>query len=138
MFHTGFRSSRKFQKKLFVWDLLERVHEQLVANEGAQPTTVDVGVVRSTSADRVSSSSPDPEMHCRQMFLNAISRINSNNLNIGKDEKVSLSGVCTKGGVHSLFSLIYCVGYAFLLPGSKVRSVSVSRLFVYGNLNWVV
>lgn len=88
MFYTGFRSNRKFQKKLFVWDLLERVHEQLVANEGVQPITFDVGVVRSTGADRVSSTSPDPEMHCRQMFQNAISRINSNNPNIGKDEKV--------------------------------------------------
>lgn len=88
MFYTGFRSNRKFQKKLFVWDLLERVHEQLVANERVQPTTADVGVVRSTGTDRVSSTSPDPEMHCQQMFQNAISRINSNNPNIGKDEKV--------------------------------------------------
>lgn len=91
VFQTGFKSSRKFQKKLFVWDLLERVHEQIVAHDGdgTQTTpTLDVGVVRSTSNDRVGSASPDPEVHCRQMFLNAISRINSNNPNIGKDEKV--------------------------------------------------
>ena len=88
VFQTGFRSSRKFQKKLFIWDLLERVQEQLVASETAQPTAVEVGVVRSVSStERGSSTSPDPEMHCQQMFLNAVSRINSNNPNVGKDEK---------------------------------------------------
>ena len=88
VFQTGFRSSRKFQKKLFIWDLLERVQEQLVASETAQPTAVEVGVVRSVSGtERGSSTSPDPEMHCQQMFLNAVSRINSNNPNVGKDEK---------------------------------------------------
>ena len=90
MFNTGFKSSRKFQKKLFIWDMLERVREQIVASNGVQATAMDVGVVRSTSGGRVSSASPDPEVHCQQMFLNAISRINSNNLNIGKEEKVRL------------------------------------------------
>ena len=90
VFQTGFRCSRKFQKKLFIWDLLERVQEQLVASETVQPTTFEVGVVRSTSGtERGNSTSPDPETHCQQMFLNAISRINSNNPNVGKDEKVS-------------------------------------------------
>ena len=53
MFHTGFRSSRKFQKKLFIWDLLERVYEQLITHETVPPAAVDVGVVRSTSGERV-------------------------------------------------------------------------------------
>ena len=90
VFHCGFRASRKFQKKLSIWDVLERVHEHLISNEMVVPTAMDVGVVRSTgSGDRVNSTSPDPEVHCQQMFLNAISRINSNNPNVGKDEKVS-------------------------------------------------
>ena len=63
-----------------------------MANEIVQPTAVEVGVVRSTSGvGRGNSTSPDPEVHCQQMFLNAISRINSNNPNIGKDEKVSIN-----------------------------------------------
>ena len=90
VFQTGFRSSRKFQKKLFVWDVLERVQDQMVTgSEGVQlAAPLEVGVVRSTSSDRVGSASPDSEVHSRQMFLNAISRINSNNPKIGKDEKV--------------------------------------------------
>ena len=61
-----------------------------MANETVQPTTFEVGVVRSTSGtERGNSTSPDPEMHCQQMFLNAISRINSNNPNVGKDEKAT-------------------------------------------------
>ena len=90
VFQTGFRCSRKFQKKLFIWDLLERVQEQLVANEMVQPSTVDVDMLRGTSSpERVGSASPDQEAHCQQMFLNAILRINSNNPSVGKDEKVS-------------------------------------------------
>ena len=90
VFQAGFRSSRKFQKKLFIWDLLERVQEQLVASETVQPTAIEVGVVRSISGtERGNSTSPDLETHCQQMLLNAISRINSNNPNVGKDEKAT-------------------------------------------------
>ena len=60
-----------------MWDLLERVHEQLITESSS---TVSEGTVP--------PSSPDPEQHCRQMFINAVSRINTNNPNIGKDEKV--------------------------------------------------
>ena len=74
-------SSQKFQKKIFI---LERVQEQLMANETAQPTPVEV----TGGCDQEHcSTSPDTEMHCQQMFLNAISRIDSNNPNVGKDEK---------------------------------------------------
>ena len=89
VFQTGFRSSRKFQKKLFIWDLLEKVQEQLVVSETVQPITFEVGVRSTSGTERGNSTSPDSEMHCQQMFLNAISRINSNNPNVGKDEKVS-------------------------------------------------
>lgn len=94
MFQYGFRASRKFQKRLYIWDLLERVHEHLVSGETNTPSDVTTLLVRGPSlgdAQRRGSagmSSPDPETHCRQMFLNAIARINTNNTNIGKDEKV--------------------------------------------------
>ena len=57
------------------WDLLERVQEQLVAGETGtvQPTAIEVNVVRSVSGTERGSTSPDPEMHCQQMFLNAVS-----------------------------------------------------------------
>ncbi len=64
----GFKSYRKFQKRLYVWDVFERVAEQLVidANEEGQP----------------------PTQHASQhMFINAVKRINANNTNIGKEEK---------------------------------------------------
>ena len=55
-----------------------------------EPTAIEVGVVRSISGtERGNSTSLDPETHCQQMFLNAISRINSNNLSFGKDEKAT-------------------------------------------------
>ena len=61
----------------------------MTGGEGGQMAApLEVGVVRSTSGDRIGSASPDSETHTRQMFLNAISRINSNNPKIGKDEKV--------------------------------------------------
>lgn len=97
------------------------MHEQLVANEGAQPTAVDVNVVRSTSGDRVSSTSPDPEVHCQQMFLNAISRINSNNLNVGKDEKVNVYG-CFASTIHThdyTFFLSYLQAMRFFCLGLR-------------------
>lgn len=73
VFQFGFRSSRKFQKKLFIWDLLERVHERL-----ASEVTVGEGEEgRREAAD-----------HSVQSFLDAITRISSSNLCIGKDEKV--------------------------------------------------
>ena len=115
VFQTGFRSSRKFQKKLLIWDLLERVQEQLVVSETVQPAAVEVGVVRNFSGmERGNSTSPDPEMHCQQMFLNAISRINSNNPNIGKDEKAMR---------------FFCLGLRYYI-------ILVLCLFVLWNNNW--
>ena len=37
-----------------------------------------------------SPPSPDQETQCRQMFLNAVSRISTNNPSIGKEEKVGI------------------------------------------------
>ena len=99
VFYYGFRSSRKFQKKLYVWDLLEKVHEYLLSGETTTHTSSDVAAllvsgpsVGDTQRRRGSAGlpSPDPETQCKQMFLNAISRINTNNTSIGKDEKVCL------------------------------------------------
>ena len=82
VFNYGFKCTRKFQKRLFPWDVLERVAEQLLSeappNEEGQPP------------------SPDPVAQAQHMFLNAVNRINSNNPNIGKEEKVCVwvGGVC--------------------------------------------
>ncbi len=76
VFNHGFKCTRKFKKRLFPWDVLERVSEQLLSeappNEEGQPP------------------SPDPVAHAQHMFINAVNRINSNNPNIGKEEKVRM------------------------------------------------
>ena len=65
----GFRCIRRISKRLFVWDLIERVHEQLLSET---PNTGGEG----------EGISP------RQVFLSTVTRINLCNPNIGKDEKV--------------------------------------------------
>ena len=55
-----------------------------MASETAQPTPVEV---TGGCGQEHCSTSPDTEMHCQQMFLSDISRIDSNNSNVGKDEK---------------------------------------------------
>ena len=55
-----------------------------MASETAQSTSVEV---TGGCGQEHCSTSPDTEMHCQQMFLNAISRIDSNNPNVGKDKK---------------------------------------------------
>ncbi len=89
---AGFKSSRKFSKKLHLWDLLDRVHEQLPAPVGvgvASEVGVGAGTVSMGGGRRLSEGGGSHEEDCRDLFHKAVSRINSNNPNIGKDEKVS-------------------------------------------------
>ena len=90
VFQFGFRNSRKFLKKLFVWDVLERVHEQ-------------VALEHPSDLSSSGATSPDDETRTRQMFLNVITRINSNNVYIGKDEKV-----CAQFVAKPLVSHFFC------------------------------
>lgn len=92
---AGFKSSRKFSKRLHLWDLLDRVHAQLpdplsvgVASEVGMTTGMVGGVGGHRMSEGGASTAPSHEEDCRDLFHKAISRINSNNPNIGKDEKV--------------------------------------------------
>ena len=69
----GFKSNRKFGKRLFLWDLMERVCEHMSASE------VPIPVV---------NTAPLPGSSDRQLLCNTVSRINSNYTHIGKQEKV--------------------------------------------------
>lgn len=85
---AGFKSSRKFSKKLHLWDLLERVREGLLAEDGTSEITENTPLYhRPTDGGRCT---PFHEADCKELFSMAVTRINGNNPNIGKDEKVSL------------------------------------------------
>ena len=73
----GFKSSRKFSKRLFLWDVVERVCEHMSASEVPAPLV---------------STSPQPGLSERQLLWNTVSRINSNYVLIGKNEKVRKGG----------------------------------------------
>ena len=86
MLETGFKSSRKFSKKIHLWDLLERVCEQLSSENTSTSDLISAHPYRYHRP--LNNRGEDEEMDCRDLFLKAVSRINSNNTNIGKDEKV--------------------------------------------------
>lgn len=69
----GFKSSRKFGKRLFLWDLIERVCEYMCASEAPTPLV---------------KTAPHPAMVDRQLLLKMVERINSNYIYSGKCEKV--------------------------------------------------
>lgn len=88
MLEAGFKPSRKFSKRLHLWDLLERIHEQLLAEDtSADVSTADTGPLYRRPTDG-GTCTPFHETDCKELFHMAVSRINDNNLNIGKDEKV--------------------------------------------------
>ena len=80
VFNFGFRSNRKFQRRLTLWDYFERVHE--FYSVGSEGEGEGGGGGRGNGALR----------HQRQMLLNMVARINTNNPNTGKDEKVCAAG----------------------------------------------
>ena len=90
---AGFKSSRKFSKRLHLWDFLERVHEQLLTEETADISTADPAPLYRRPGDG-GTCTPFHEADCKELFHMAVSRINSNNPNIGKDEKVEHGCVC--------------------------------------------
>lgn len=69
----GFKSNRKFGKRLFLWDLVERVCEHMCASEVPTPLV---------------STAPQPGSSEKQLLCNVVNRINSYYTNIGKNEKV--------------------------------------------------
>ena len=75
----GFKSSRKFGKRLLLWDLVERVCEHIRVS--AVPTPLV-------------STAPQPGSSERQLFCQTVDRINSNYTQIGKNEKVRCTCVC--------------------------------------------
>ena len=90
MLEAGFKSGRKFSKRLHLWDLLERIHEQLLAEDGAAEVS---STTRELSPDYRRPGdggvcTPYQENDCKELFHTVVSRINGNNPNIGKDEKV--------------------------------------------------
>lgn len=87
MLEAGFKSNRKFSRKLHQWDLLERVHEQLLTEDTADISTADPTPLYRRPGDG-GTCTPFHEADCKELFHMAVSRINSNNPNIGKDEKV--------------------------------------------------
>lgn len=72
IFNYGFRSSRKFQKHLYIWDFLERIHEYFT-NDSCTEDGLHGGQMH---------------QHPCQMLVNVLARINTNNPSIGKVEKV--------------------------------------------------
>ena len=72
-FLLGFKSSRKFLKRLFIWDLIERTLEWL----------------NSTGSPRPGENEGACDQPSRQEFISVLSKINRLS-RIGKDEKVSL------------------------------------------------
>ena len=86
MLEAGFKSSRKFTKRLHLWDILERVSEQLAVDETNR--ALRDGSSSSSSYREGRVHSPDSEPDYKDLFQKAVSRINSNNPSIGKDEKV--------------------------------------------------
>lgn len=92
MLDAGFKSSRKFSKR-HVWDLLERVHEQLLSEDAsADISTTETSPLYRRPGDG-GTCTPFHETDCKELFHMTVSRINGNNPNIGKDEKVRESCV---------------------------------------------
>uniref|UniRef100_S4RUF8 Uncharacterized protein n=1 Tax=Petromyzon marinus TaxID=7757 RepID=S4RUF8_PETMA len=74
VFHHGFKSSRLFQRTVFLWDLLEKVciHlESLGDGDGIQ-------------------EEPTPVRNSRSSFCRVVNSINTSRRNIGKDDKFQL------------------------------------------------
>ena len=111
---AGFKSSRKFSKRLHLWDLLDRVHAQLpdplsagVASEVGMTVGLGNGVAGGRRmSEGGASTAPSHEEDCRDLFHKAISRINSNNPNIGKDEKVRCSSYSLPLKARTLISTL--------------------------------
>ncbi len=90
VFNYGFRSSRKFQKRLYIWDFLEKSHEH-ISSESSSVVAVEGG---------------EHHHHPHQMFLNVITRISANNTSIGKDEKVCRCMVIAKKNCQSTYIVL--------------------------------
>lgn len=94
MLEAGFKSGRKFSKRLHLWDLLERIHEQLLAEDNAAEVSSSISSsTRELSPDYRRPGdggvcTPYQETDCKELFHMVVSRISGNNPNIGKDEKV--------------------------------------------------
>ena len=96
---VGFKSSRKFGKRLFLWDMVERACDYMLASEMPTPLV---------------HTAPQPGSIDRQHFWNTVSRINSNYPQIGKNEKVS-GGVKTKIYTHLSLSRTLSLQMALFL-----------------------
>ncbi|XP_032804974.1 DENN domain-containing protein 5B-like isoform X2 [Petromyzon marinus] len=85
VFHHGFKSSRLFQRTVFLWDLLEKVciHlESLGDGDGIQ-------------------EEPTPVRNSRSSFCRVVNSINTSRRNIGKDDKFQLL-ICLGARDHQL------------------------------------
>lgn len=74
-----------------MWGLLERIREQLLTEDAsADVSTADTGPLYHRPGDG-GTCTPFHEADCKELFHMTVSRINGNNPNIGKDEKVGKS-----------------------------------------------
>ena len=100
----GFKSSRKFLRRLFIWDLIEKTLEWL-------STTTSSGSAGESEA------AGSEQLSCQE-FIGTISKINRLS-KIGKDEKVN---IISEGLVAQFISCNFTLaGYAFLSDWIKVR-----------------
>ncbi len=76
---AGFKTGRKFSKKLHFWDLLERINESLLAEDESEESGTTISYYGAF----------DPAKN-KNLFMMAVSRIGSNSPTIGKDEKVAI------------------------------------------------
>lgn len=79
VFHFGFKSSRKFQKSLHIWDIIERTVE------GLNIVTEESISHEEESDSHILGQTPSPEAW--RLFAGVVSRINNCLTSIGKDEK---------------------------------------------------
>ena len=94
MLEAGFKSYKKFSKKLHFWDLLERIDDHFSSEDMA---TIELSAANAYHRAGDYSSSTyychEHELSCRDLFQKAVTRINENT-SIGKDEKVCVHFVC--------------------------------------------
>lgn len=118
---AGFKSSRKFSKRLYLWDMIERVCDHMEAVELPTP---------------VVHTSPHPASIDRQLLSNTVSRINTNYPQIGKTEKMVLF-LCIGLRDHHIatwLSLIsHCSPVLSLLyePSSFLRDSDLHQYLIY-------
>lgn len=90
MLEAGFKVSRKFSKRLHLWDFLERIQEQLTTElEGVSADSARAEPLYHRPSDGGVCTAYQ-EADCKELFHMAVTRINANNHNIGRDEKVWL------------------------------------------------